>query len=88
MITNRIEVEDYVKNHPTLKKVSAHISKRFNMNEEIIYEKFITFLMKEVDCIGEKNILYGMRCFQFDEVKQEFVNRTIYSSYYYNDKYA
>jgi hypothetical protein len=88
MITNRIEVEDYVRNHPTLKKVSAHISKRFNMNEEIIYEKFITFLMKEVDCIGEKNILYGMRCFQFDEVKKEFVNRTIYSSYYYNDKYA
>ena len=88
MVTNRKEIEDYVRNHPTLKKVSAHISERFKIREDIIYEKFITFLMKEVDCIGEKNILYGVRCFEFNEVKQDFVNRTIYSTQYEGDRFA
>lgn len=87
MVTNRKEIEDYVRNHPTLKKVSAHISERFKIREDIIYEKFITFLMKEVDCIGEKNILYGVRCFEFDELKKEFVNRTIYSTQYEGDRH-
>jgi hypothetical protein len=86
MITQRKVIEDYVTKHPTLKKVSAHISKRYNMREDIVYEKFITFLMKEVDCIGEKNILHGLKCFEFSESTKEFVNRTIFSSYSYSVK--
>lgn len=87
MVTKRKVIEDYVTKHPTLKRVSAHISKRYNMREDIIYEKFITFLMKEVDCIGEKNILYGLKCFEYSESKNEFINRTIFSSYSFSIKH-
>lgn len=76
----RVVVEQYVNNHPTLSKVADFNSKVYGLERSKVYEKLITFLVKETTGIVN-NILCGVRSFEFNPSNQSFVNRTKMGSF-------
>lgn len=81
MKNKRKQMEGFVSQHPIFNRVSDYISSNYNIDKEIVYNKLINFFLRECDCITD-NVMQGIKCFDYDESKEDFVNKTKYSSFY------
>ena len=71
----RLRIEEVVKNHPRLSKVSDYLAETYNLDKSEIERKFIDFLVKE-DFQYIDNHPVHVLCFEFNTESGEFVNRT------------
>lgn len=78
MKDKRNKIEGVVNSHPTLRKVSSYLSQKYGVDEKVMYNRFIDFLMSESSCVIDNKIV-GVKCFIFDNSVMKFINRTILS---------